>query len=164
MVQTKIEVLRIPADRSCTSKAEVSTIEIPEGPTLNPGTLESANLNPETLKLEGQLKHIPCIMDFKGAVFRWDHRKLVDMLLDDEELSKKKRARYFMYKCTDSEVGLPTNQTFKKLKCPRIYGDAFIFKLEEPEFSESGRARYAKMGSAHDFFEANMIIFGLAWR
>ena len=103
-------------------------------------------------------------MDFKGAVFRWDHRKLVDMLLDDEELSKKKRARYFMYKCTDSEVGLPTNQTFKKLKCPRIYGDAFIFKLEEPEFSESGRARYAKMGSAHDFFEANMIIFGLAWR
>ena len=77
-VQTKIEVLRIPADRSCTSRAEVSTIEFPEGPTLNSGILESGNLNPETLKLEGQLKQVPSIMDFKGAVFRWDHRKLVD--------------------------------------------------------------------------------------
>ena len=103
-------------------------------------------------------------MDFKGAVFRWDHRKLVDRVFGDQELSKKKRGRYFMYKCTNPEAGLPTNQTFSKLPCPRIYGDAFIFKLEEPEFSKWGRARYAKMGSARDFFEANMIIFGLAWR
>ena len=161
-VQTKIEVLRIPADRSCTSKAEVSTIEIPEGLTLNPGTLESGNLSPETLKLEGQLKQVPCIMDFKGALFRWDHRHLVDKLFNDQELSKKKRGRYFMYKCTDPGLGLPKNQTFAKLKCPCIYGDAFIFKLEKQEFSKSGRARYAKMGSARDFVEANMIILGLA--
>lgn len=163
-VPEKVEVLRIPIDHSSPSRLNVSTVEIPSGSSLKPGTLESRKLNPETRKLEEQLKHIPNRMETKGVNFRWDRRVLVDKILDDEKISEEKKGRYFMYRCTDADLGLPQNETFTRLKCPRIYGDAFIFRQEGPGFSESGRARFAEMGSARDYEEANSIIFALCYR
>lgn len=159
-----MEVLRIPTKRSDASKLQVSTIKIPSGPNLKPGTLESRKLRPGTIKLEEQLKQIPNIMEANEVVFCWDRRVLVDKVFDGKKISEENRGRYFMYKCTDPDLGLPVNETFTKLSCPRIYGDVFVFRLKESDFSESGGARYAKMGSARDSKEANTIIFALCFR
>ena len=155
-VPEKVEVLRILIKRSCTSSFEVSTIGIPSGPSLNPGTLDSSKLNPETTKLEEQLKQIPNIVETKGVVFRWDGRILVDKVPDDEKISEEKRGRYFMYKCTNPDLELPENETFTNLECQCMYRDAFIFRQEGSSISESETARYAEMGSARDYEEANL--------
>lgn len=154
-VPENVEVFRIVIKRSCTSRLEVSTIEIPSEPSLNPGTLDSSKLNPENTKLEEQLKQIPNIMETKGVVFRWDGRILIDKVPDDEKISEEKRGLYFMYKCTDQDLELPENETFTNLECQCTYGGAFIFRLEGSSFSASGTARYAKMGSARDYEEAS---------
>lgn len=163
-VPENVEVLRIIIKRSCTSRLEFSTIEIPNGPSLNPGTLDSSKLNPETIKLEEQLKQIPNIMETKGVVFHWDGRILIDKVPNNEKICEEKRGRYFMYKCTDPDLELPENEAFTNLRCQCIYGGAFIFRLEGSGLRESGTARYAEMGSARDYEEANSIIFALCFR
>lgn len=103
-------------------------------------------------------------MEAHEVIFRWDGRVLVDKVLDDEKISKEKRGRYFMYKRTDPDLGLPQNDMSKTDKCESIYGDAFVFRLEGSGFSKSERARYAKMGSPRDKEEATAIILALCSR
>ena len=139
----------------------MSTIKVPTGPNLKPGIVESHGVNRDTLALEEQLERIPNIMEFNQIHFDWSARVLVDGFFNNPRISEEKRGRYFMYTCTDPSLGLPVNQTFTKLKRPCVYGDAFMFRLKEPGFSKSGRVRYAEIGSARDYEEANEIILGL---
>ena len=53
-----------------------------------------------------------------------------------------------MYLCLDEKSGLPYNENISKLASfsdVRVYGDAYVFKMEPNRFDELGRAKYIHM-------------------
>ena len=67
-----------------------------------------------------------------------------------------------MYKGMDSTLGLPADKDFSKLKDACVYGDAFVFRLEEPGLRESGRVRYGKMRNDLEQWAISVILCRLA--
>lgn len=108
---------------------------------------KNSTIDRRTAELEQELGDVPGESYFQDKAINWRHRILVDRYFYDDWLPMKHRGRYFMYKCIDPRLGLPENENFIRLKDARVYGDAFVFRLEEPGFGESGRVRYGKMES-----------------
>ena len=88
-------------------------------------------------------------MDFRKAAFCWERRILVEHTFKGQLLPYRKRGQYFWYLCTDRNLGLPENELWSKLCDVPVFGDVFVFRLEDIESSESGGAKYAKMAPAY---------------
>lgn len=140
-------------------------INIQEGSDISSGTLDS-----ETSELERQLKQVPNIMEFRKPallpsnrkpVFRWDHRMLVEEVVI-ENVTEKRKGRYYMYKCTDPSLGLPANRLFVEQYGCSVYGDAFIFMLKESEPDGSGGLSPAKMDWQIDWYDIRFFFAPLA--
>ena len=70
--------------------------------------------------------------------------------------------RWCMYKCPDPGSGLAMNKSFENVEGVDVYGDAFVFRLEEAGFGGWVRPVYAAIGSAVVEGELSCILNSLA--
>ena len=125
--QTKIQVLRIPADGS-ESRLVILDLYEPE---------KNSKLSRSTVDAEATLRHVPDLRRYE--IFDSDRRAF---FVDPEN------PKYYMYKCTiRGEANLPENRHFFQVDHAHIYGDAFIFKQAEFENTEreSGKVIFGRM-------------------
>ena len=89
---------------------------------------------------------------------------MIERTLNGENLPQEKRGRYFMYLCTDWNLGLPQNKFFSKDFGEAVFGDAFLFRLEDTGSGESGSVKYAKMGPTLDDDMRCIDLLLMFWR
>ena len=131
-----IQVLQIPANS--TRKAQVLGVYlyVPDSTT--------TNIAKSTLTLENTLRLVPDLRHYK-ACFNSDHRELIQ---------NRESRRYYIYCCfRATESKLQVKRRLSTTDYPFIYGDAFIFKLNEfEEFDEESNV--AVYGSMDDFMQS----------
>ena len=140
---TYIPVIHIPANGDSPSDPDLLAVErVEEEPDNN---LEQ--------DIKSRLKHVPDLKYYcdKG-LFNWDHRGLYQIVITEsyvQEGFKGWEGCYLMYKCGDLDSGLPFNRYLVGIRDTRVrvYGDAFLFKINGPECDQSGEATFAKLGS-----------------
>ncbi|KAM0800327.1 hypothetical protein BDR22DRAFT_821809 [Usnea florida] len=139
---TYIPVIHIPANGDSPSDPDLIAIERVEKEPHN-------NLD----QAKSRLKHVPDLNYYCGkGLFNWDHRGLYELAIPEKLVPEGFggwEGCYLMYKCGDSDSGLPFNRYFVGNSDIRVgvYGDAFLFKINGPECDQSGEATFAKLGS-----------------
>lgn len=84
---------------------------------------KSSQCEPE----EYRLGRLPDLWNNTSKSFEWQHRSLIK--IPAAEADPKFGYDYYMYKCKNSQVGLEANKYFAPCRGPRIYGDAFVFRV-----------------------------------
>lgn len=160
----EVQVLRIPADGSA-----------PCVRTVRAGTYnykDSKAITATTEKLESDLGCVPDLRQF-GNYFNLRYRDLFDRNLDVNNPDPSHcGGRYYIYKCIDgAKAKLPEINNFRDLKDARVYGDAFVFKVEWVDESIDGLNQpfFGKMVSFernlkhHEDFEREMLDRMAVW-
>ena len=148
----KVKILHIPVKRFQNKQKDIDTTKFQK----------KSRLDSRAAELEEELGYVPDRQFFQDKNIKWKHRILVDRTFHDKWLPKKYRGRYFMYKSMDSTLELQANENFSRVEDACVYGDAFVFGLEEPGFSESGRVRYGQMAKDLDQSAISNILCRLA--
>ena len=117
-----VQVLRIPADGSTPYLVIVDTC--------TSGYKDKA-ITANTEKLELILGCVLDLARFRNHI-NLHHRGLFDRNLDVNNLKPSPyEGEYYIYKCIEgAKCKLTQNQSFRDLKDARVYGDAFVFKVE----------------------------------
>ena len=119
----EVQVLRIPADGSA-----------PYVKTVRAGPYNYRDCKASTATTEKMEFNLGCVPDLKGfgEYFDLRYRNLFDRNLDVNNPDPSHcGGTYYIYKCIDgAEAKLPRNRYFRDLKDVRVYGDAFVFKVE----------------------------------
>ena len=137
---TSIQVIHIPANGYSLSDPTLFAVESDE-------KVPTSNLSQETID---RLKLVPDLKDYcdKG-LFNWDHRGLFQLVVPESRVPEGFKGWdgcYLMYKCGDSDSGLPFNRWFVGYHDAHVYGDAFLFKINGPECDQSGEATFEMLG------------------
>ena len=144
-----VEVLRIPADGSDPEVYQVRSV-----------SYENINRNfwvNETKDIEKFLKLVPDLRGFKDVI-NLKYRCLFDREPSGRFPPKKWHGRYFIYKCTSKKVELPQNRSYTTHS--NVYGDAFVFKLNEIwSRDENGAAVFGNMEDFRVSIEARTVAY-----
>lgn len=160
----RVQVLRIRADGSA-----------PYVETVRAGTdiyRDHKAITATTEELESDLGCLPDLTRF-GKYFSLRYRDLFDRNLDVNNPDPSHfGGRYYIYKCIDgAKAKLPKNKHFLDLKDARVYGDAFVFKVEwvgepvdglnQPCFGEM--VQFERNLKHHGDFEREMLARMAEW-
>ena len=122
----KVEVLRIPADKS--------PITLETTDTITHHYNSGHTLGVKTVSLEESLGHVPNLERFSGRI-NPSHRCLFNRDISATAAPRKMNRwmeEYYIYKCIEETTAkLPENKYFKKDQNARVYGDAFIFRVRQ---------------------------------
>lgn len=144
-----VQVIHIPANGSPLFDPKLGTTQL-DHQGLN------GNLRKET---QQRLEQIPNLETYiEQGLFDWDHRGLFELDVPKNRVpegSKGWDGCYIMYKCNTSESKLPFNRHFVGSRDARVFGDAFLFKLNGPECDQSGKATFHDLGA--EFLESLKI-------
>ena len=137
---TSIQIIHIHANGDSPSNPTLFAVERNEEDP-------HSNLSQE---IKSRLKQIPNLSDYCAkSLFNWQHRGLYQLAVPAKlvpEGFKGWEGCYLMYKCGYPDSGLAFNRYFIGNKDPHVYGDAFLFKINEPECDQAGEATFAKLG------------------
>ena len=138
---TSVQVIHIPANGSPLLNPKLAITQL-DHQGLN------GNLRNET---QERLQRVPNLEKYiEQGLFEWDHRGLFELDVPKNRVpegSKGWEGCYIMYKCNTSESKLPFNRHFVGSLDARVFGDAFLFKLNGPECDQSGKATLHDLGS-----------------
>lgn len=142
---------KVPAAKVPNAEATVKVLQILcDGSHMKLISVPLLVISPEIVEsnhsdgLESHLRHVPKLCN-KGAMsFEWHSRSLDTM--SAAQLGPNWKEDYFMYKCNDSKAGLKANAFFARVHGARVYGDAFVFRMEPDTYDGfTGRAEYVDM-------------------
>lgn len=133
----------------------VRVIHIPTNGPISPVELSTIHLDHKSLngylrkETQSRLEQVPDVKGYvEQGVFDWDRRGLFDMVIPKERVPEGSgwEGCYIVYKCDSSDSVLPFNRTFVGIRDARIFGDAFLFRLNGPECDQSGKATFRDLG------------------
>ena len=111
------------------------------------------NLSKETRQ---RLERVPDLKEYiDQGLFDWEHRGLFELDVPKNCVPKGSKGWegcWLMYKCNTADSKLPFNRHFVGSRDARVFGDAFLFKLNGPERDHSGKATFQNLGS--EFLES----------
>ena len=158
-----IDVLRISA-KGKMKMIKMDTTMIGQEPIFDEWTRE------ETTTSEQWVKHIPDILQTsKASRFDWNYRSLIIAKIDSQRNDYPEDAKGYwcMYKCSDAEAGsrlegAGRNALFWGVEQARVFGDVYVFRLEDIAADRFGRRKYAKTWSVPEENIARGIFVSLA--